>query len=155
MINKYKKLLKLCFKTYPELRNDDINIVHDNMVFCVDIGNNEIHIKDKINDQAFSNKLLKYIETKFKLDMNKIPIEIFAFFHEVGHIFHNYIFYYSFYEDCMDEYVNFNKDNSYDLDQFHYYRNIYYEYLSDVFAADMILNYEKEILDIINEDETY
>lgn len=143
MVCKYHELLKLCFEYYPELRDDDIKVIHDGMPFCANVESNEIHIEYEMNNRELANKLLDYIKVEFKLDMNKIPIEIFAFFHEVGHVFHNYI-YYTFYEDCINEYINLNEGD------FRCYRDIYYEYLSDIFATDMILNYEKEILNIIN-----
>lgn len=135
-IRRAKKLLAVACELYPELKYLNITITQDSTgVFYTSVGINRINISDKVRPRKLREKLIKYIYDTFKLSID--DVESFAVLHEIGHLYHKYMWYN---DDAMNMYDlhEINIDNDISYNNFDNYRKIDYEFLADSFAADVI-----------------
>lgn len=138
-IRRANKLLTVACELYPELKDRNITITQDSKgVFYASVGTNRINITDKVRPRKLREKLIKYIYDTFKLSID--DVESFAVLHEIGHLYHKYMWYN---DDAMNMYDlhKINVDNDISYDNFNNYREIDYEFLEDSFAVDVIDRY--------------
>ena len=147
-IEKASKLLNIAFSEYPSLKDEEINIKYGEK-FQVEIAlfDNVISIVKELPRDNFESWMSRYIEKEFNLDSNVYMFydfkEVFAFLHEVGHIYHRDI------DSNYESYKN-KTYNSY-TQAWREYRNIKSERLADEFAAIVIKNQTIKIWSLMNE----
>lgn len=139
------KLLEECYKYYPELRKENLTVqVGDS--FSIDIDDNIIYIENKLKNKKFIKLFIKYLKDEFGSHIDKSKIEMFAFFHEIGHCYHKYVRdYRTLDEQLMMDIIGYNETfyKNTKTENFYKYRNMNHEYLADTFAIDMINNIDK------------
>ena len=147
-IEKASKLLNIAFSEYPSLKDEEINIKYGEK-FQVEIAifDNVISILKELPRDNFESWMSRYLEKEFNLDPNIYMFydfkEVFAFLHEIGHIY---------YKDIDSDYKEYkNKTyNSY-TQAWRAYRNIKGERLADEFASIVIKNQTIKIWSLMNE----
>ena len=147
-IEKASKLLDIAFNEYPSLKDEEINIKYGKE-FEVEIAifDNLISIVKELPKNNFRSWMSRYLEVEFDLDPNVYMFydfqEVFAFLHEIGHIY---------YKDITSDYKTYKSKtyNSY-TQAWREYRNIKSERLADEFAAIVIKNQTIKIWSLMNE----
>lgn len=160
-IEKANKLLDICYKEYPSLMDQTIFINKDTEFFVQHgfIGDtletcSIINITDKLERNNFQNWMNNYLRKEFDIDSNIYMFyefnEVFAFLHEVGHV------YYSDIQEESKSYYESYKENKYISynDMYLTYRTIPAENLADIFASIIMKNQLISIWSLMNDITT-
>lgn len=157
-VEKAKQLLNICYKEFPSLQDENITIKMDKEFFmqkdflgytlerCYIIG-----IKEKMEKNNWLSWMNKYLLKEFNIDSNIYMFyefdEVFAFLHEVGHI------YYSDMLSESDSHYKQYKEKQYNSYSQAYltYRQIPSENQADTFASIVMKNQLIEIWSLMND----
>ena len=150
-VEKATKLLNICYKEYPSLQDEFIEIKIGKEFLCMnDTLGNIVTIINKSKEDYFSKYIRNYLIKEFDLDSNSYVfndfLECFSFLHEIGHIYYSDM-------NSSNEVYNAYKEKVYDsyYQAFNEYRHIEGEHLADEFAVTMLKNQAINIYSIMNE----
>lgn len=153
-IEKISELLDIAKYEYPSLYNELIEVDEDNRFSVTNIrgiGMFYICYASKLPYDDHKKWMYKYLEKEYGLDGNKLMyndfIEVFAFLHEVGHIYYTDIT--SEDEEYYQEYKA-KVYNSYN-EAWYQYRQIPSERMADEFAVNIIKKNIYKIWSIMND----
>lgn len=157
-IKKANKLLKIAYNEFSSLQDETIFINEDTEFYVQHgfVGDtlercSIINIVSELERNKFQSWMSRYIKKEFNIDDNVYMFynfnEVFAFLHEVGHVY---------YKDMQEESLAFYesyKDNEYKSynEMYLTYRNIPAEKLADQFASIIIKNQYLKIWSLMNE----
>lgn len=153
-VEKATKLLDICYKEYPSLRDEFIEIKEGKEFSCInDTLGSIITIINKVKSDYFKKYIGRYLLKEFDIDENNYMfynfLECFSFLHEIGHIYYKDM-------NLDNEIYKAYKEKVYKsyYEAFLEYRHIEYENLADSFAVTMLKNQTVNIWAIMNEITT-
>ena len=147
-IEKATQLLNIAFNEYPSLKDEEINIKYGEQFEVESTAfDNMISIVKELPRDNFKSWMDRYLESEFDLDPNVYMFydfqEVFAFLHEIGHIY---------YKDIDSDYKEYkNKTYNTYTQAWREYRDIKAERLADEFAAIVIKNQTIKIWSLMND----
>ena len=151
MLNKYNELLKIAQEEYPSLYNELI-FIEEGEEFAVTtaMGIHCIYVTalKRDNHQLW---LEKYLNAEYKLNVNKHMYynfhEVFAFLHEIGHIYYNDMNY-----DVETIYKNYKGKTYKNYEEaWKTYRQLENEKIADEFASTIMKKHIYKIWGIMND----
>lgn len=154
MLNKYNELLKITQYEYPSLYNESILIEKDNKFYVesdILLDAHIIHIGNLEITDKHTNWINNYLKEEYDLDANKHMYynfnDVFAFLHEVGHIYYGHKNY-----NSKELYQNYKqKEYSSHKEAWKEYRQIPDEKEADEFAVNIMKNNIYKIWSIMND----
>ena len=153
-MKKFESILNLVKEEYPSLYSELIFIEEsDEFKMNSVCGTHMIYVQNKLEDCPHTKWMYEYLRNEYQLDSNKFMyynfIEIFAFIHEIGHL------YYIEAQETKDaaEYYREYKEKAYNTyaEAWEAYRQLPNEKLADEFAVNIIKRNFLDIWAISNE----
>ena len=154
MLDKYKKLFEIARYEYPSLYNK-IVFIEKGKEFCVSFdmftGDHIIYISEINYNDKHTKWLNNYLFNNYNLDVNEHMYynfnEVFAFFHEVGHIYYSHENY-----NMENLYQNYKQKTYKKYEEaWEEYRQIPNEKEADEFAINIMKNNIYKIWSIMND----